>query len=284
VVTAKLASVAQAKLSKQYVKNLTLFCDRILEAWGPKTSISDISTAQCSELLFGQGWSDLSVKYYRTLLNAIFNEGIKRRMCETNPAQFIALPKVAPGAVSVLTPVECLRLLRACDRSILPGVILGMFGGLRPQSEVQRIDWSSIQLGRGFIQVAADRTKTARRRLVTVQHAMRSWLLYWSGGAELPSSGRLWPSEATGRRRLREAREACGWNEESNPWPHDVLRHSFASYHLAKWSDAAKTAGELGHSTTKLLFQHYREVVTPEDTTAFWGLRPLTNPTLLKTS
>lgn len=274
VVTAKLASAKQAKLSRQYMKNLTLFCDRILLAWGPTTSVADITQDQCSELLFGQGWGDVSVRYYRTLLSGIFNEGIKRRLCETNPAQFVALPKSAPGAVAILTPGECLKLLRACDRSILPGVILSMFGGLRPQSEVQRIDWSSIKLDRGFVEVAADKTKTASRRLVTVQPAMKSWLLWWSGGAKMPSSGKVWPTEITGRRRLREARAACGWDSAERPWPNDALRHSFASYHLAMWNDAAKTAHELGHQTTKLLFQHYREVVSKKEAQTFWALRP----------
>ncbi len=32
-------------------------------------------------------------------------------------------------------------------------------------------------------------------------------------------------------------------------WPHNVMRHSFASYHLALHRDAPLTAHELGHSS-----------------------------------
>jgi hypothetical protein len=48
-------------------------------------------------------------------------------------------------------------------------------------------------------------------------------------------------------------------------WPTNALRHIFASYHLAKWQDAAALALQTGHTTTAMLFGHYREVVTPEE-------------------
>jgi len=57
------------------------------------------------------------------------------------------------------------------------------------------------------------------------------------------------------------------------PWPRNVTRHSFCSYHLAEWQNAGKTALEAGH-TEAMLFAHYREIVTKEAATAFWALRP----------
>ena len=35
-----------------------------------------------------------------------------------------------------------------------------------------------------------------------------------------------------------------------------ALRHSFASHHLAKFTDAARLALELGHTNQELLFRH----------------------------
>ena len=49
-----------------------------------------------------------------------------------------------------------------------------------------------------------------------------------------------------------------------------ALRHSFASYHLAYFKDAARTALEAGHSQA-VLFRHYRELVTQEDAEAWWS-------------
>lgn len=57
-------------------------------------------------------------------------------------------------------------------------------------------------------------------------------------------------------------------------WPPNALRHSFASYHLAHFRDAAQLALELGHTTTEVLFNHYREVVTPEEAEKYWKIGP----------
>jgi hypothetical protein len=37
------------------------------------------------------------------------------------------------------------------------------------------------------------------------------------------------------------------------PWPHDALRHSYASYHLAKSQNAPALALELGHQSNTLI-------------------------------
>jgi integrase len=55
-------------------------------------------------------------------------------------------------------------------------------------------------------------------------------------------------------------------------WPANALRHSFASYHLAHYQDAAKTALQLGHTESGTLFRHYRELVTQQEAAAFWNI------------
>jgi integrase len=57
-------------------------------------------------------------------------------------------------------------------------------------------------------------------------------------------------------------------------WPSNVLRHSFASYHLAKFKNAGQTAAELGHAGAAMLYQHYRELVTPEAAAQWWQIMP----------
>ena len=57
-------------------------------------------------------------------------------------------------------------------------------------------------------------------------------------------------------------------------WPPNALRHSFASYHLAHHQDAAKTALQLGHTESRTLFAHYRELVKPADAKLYWRIFP----------
>lgn len=69
---------------------------------------------------------------------------------------------------------------------------------------------------------------------------------------------------------FEQAREAAGISE----WPENALRHSFASYHLAHFKNAAALALEMGHTNSGMIFNHYRELVKPAAAKAYWNIRP----------
>jgi integrase len=69
---------------------------------------------------------------------------------------------------------------------------------------------------------------------------------------------------------LEEARKAAGIKQ----WPKNALRHSYASYHLAQFQNAAVTALELGHTNASITFKHYRELVLPAEAARYWKLKP----------
>jgi integrase len=56
--------------------------------------------------------------------------------------------------------------------------------------------------------------------------------------------------------------------------PDNALRHSFASYHLAHFKNAAATALELGHHNAIVTLAHYRELVRPKEAGRYWNLKP----------
>jgi integrase len=115
----------------------------------------------------------------------------------------------------------------------------------------------------GLIEVKASKSKTGKRRLVTISPTLSAWLA--------PHKGRTGAVAPANERKLRLAAMAAAKVER---WPVDVLRHSFASYHLAHHGDMDTTALELGHTTTKMLFQHYRETVKPDAAKQWWALMP----------
>ena len=80
--------------------------------------------------------------------------------------------------------------------------------------------------------------------------------------------GNVTPSEY--RELLDAAREAAS----IEVWPNNALRHSFASYHLARFKDAAALAHELGHTNATLIYQHYRQVVRPAQAARYWKITP----------
>ena len=58
-------------------------------------------------------------------------------------------------------------------------------------------------------------------------------------------------------------------------WPTNCLRHSFGSYRIADCSDVARVSMEMGN-TPQVIFNHYREVVTPAEAARFWSIMPST--------
>ena len=75
-----------------------------------------------------------------------------------------------------------------------------------------------------------------------------------------------------------QARQAAGIAE----WPDNALRHSFASYHLAHFKNAASTALELGHHDSRITFAHYRELVKPKQAERYWNIRPATTSKIVQ--
>jgi len=95
-------------------------------------------------------------------------------------------------------------------------------------------------------------------------------------------SGAWTPTQNSIKRSEDETPKVTGKNLK--PWPKNGLRHSFASYHLAHFKDAARLALELGHTDQELLFRHYRELVTPDQAAKYWEIRPVVKTNLLAIS
>ena len=138
---------------------------------------------------------------------------------------------------------------------MIPYLAIGLFAGVRPL-EIERLQKQDIT--ECYIEITAANAKTRKRRLVNIAANLKKWLKI---SEELP------PANKT--KRLSRILKKTGLN-----WKPDIMRHSFASYHLALHESADKTALEMGHRDTQMLFRHYRELVTKEEAKAYWEIKP----------
>src|SRR4029453_3304192 len=203
--------------------------------------------------------------HYRNALRLAFNFAVRRGYASENPAVKTEKANVLRAAPGILTVTQAARLLEAATPDVLPYVAIGLFAGLRP-AEIDRLDWSEIDFESGLIEVKAAKSKTAQRRFVTIQPNLRMWLLPLR-----QHKGNVTPQNCF-RQLFEHARDAAGIND----WPENALRHSFASYHLAHFKNAAATALELGHHDSRITFAHYRELVKPTEAERYWNIRPST--------
>jgi integrase len=196
-----------------------------------------------------------------------------------NPMARAMRPKVVEKPAGILTVSEAERLLRAADPEILPFIAIGLFAGLR-DAELWRLSWNNVDLKEKLIHVPADKAKTAQRRIIPMRPNLHKWLT--PDASKCVKAEPLCPSQSyKGRQLWEKSRKDAGFGKGTNEegvalkvWPHNALRHSFASYHLAHFKDAARLALEMGHTHNNLIFKNYRELVTPKDAKPYWNIVP----------
>ena len=202
---------------------------------------------------------------YRAVIGVLFSFAKRRRMIDSNPIEFTARPKLIDKAPEIFKVDELRALLEAATQTahdVVPMLAIGAFAGLR-EAEIQRLDWSEIDLASGHIEVKASKAKSARRRIIPIQPNLAAWLRPYTG-----QTGRVAPSSP--RRKLVRVRKASGLAR----WPRNGLRHSFASYRLAACHDAPRVSAELGHTSPQMLYANYRELVRPEEAERYWKISP----------
>jgi integrase len=254
--------------SERYMGDLRSRLNHFSETFDGK-AIAEITSTQIDEWLrglsdkeTGKRLSPITRNNFRRVLIVAFNFARDRGYCLENPAAKTAKAKVIEGTVGILTVDESARLLEKAPADVVPFVAIGAFAGLR-RAELEQLDWKEVDLQSGLIEVIASKAKSARRRFVRIQPNLAKWL---QPHGRLP--GNVAPPKY--RELLDTARKAAKIDE----WPHNALRHSFASYHLARFNDAAALALELGHTSAHLVFQHYRQLVRPKEAERYWNIVP----------
>lgn len=248
--------------SERHLSDIRTRLGRFAEHFGEK-AVAAISPREISDWLDSLPFAPLSKNHHRSHVRSVFNFARRRGYSTENPVAEVSKARERnhkpPGILSV---EQAATLLVNATPEILAYFAIGLFAGLR-SAEIERLDWREVLFDSGLIEVTAAKSKTAQRRLVTIQPNLLEWLTPYRkrAGSVIPEQGF--------RERFDEARRAAGIN-----WPPNALRHSFASYHLAHFKNAAMTALELGHHDSRITFAHYRELVRPKDAERFWNLRP----------
>jgi integrase len=162
--------------------------------------------------------------------------------------------------VVLFTPEQMMTLLHNASPELVPILAIGAFAGIR-MAELNRLDWSAVDLDRGFIEIRAGQAKTASRRVIPISDNLAAWL------APLPRKGKIvrTPDLQTFLPALARALKI--------DWPRNVLRDSFISYRIAIVQSADQVALEAGNSPS-IIFKHYRELTTPNVAEKWFSILP----------
>lgn len=256
------AKKAQGR-SPAHIADLGTRLGRFAEVFGSRL-LAEVTIRDIEEWLDGIPLSAQSVNHHRDKVSSLFEYAVARGYAPENPVAKIGKRKIVRNPPAILTPVQLRSLLNAAPMDILPFLALGAFAGLR-SSEIFSLDWSNLDLARRIIIIDADKSKTGRRRIVRISENLACWLAPYN----LREGKVLTFSPRNLYVRLRALLPVAGMPK----WADNVLRHSFCSYHLAKWQNANETAEQSGHDV-KVMRAHYRELVLPVDASTYWEIAP----------
>jgi integrase/recombinase XerD len=282
VVVAELLAIKEKDgRSLRYLRDLRVRLNRFAGSEIFKSRlIHDIEANEIDDWLRALAGGSVNRRNYRRLLSVLFSFALKRNYLLKNPVKDVEIPTVKPTKPGILSVAEAGALLEAATPEFLPAIALGLFAGLRPESEIWRLSWENINLEEGLIDVAHSKN-TAGHRFVKIEPNLASWLAPYSR-----NSGPICLVDEPYFRRVRETRgraiaslEAKGLPAGNlQVWPNDCLRHCYASYHCTQFGDSRKTSQEMGHSGDLTVFNyHYRNRVKPSDAQAYWQLVPVGN-------
>ena len=189
---------------------------------------------------------------------------MRYQFAERNPFDSVEPPDKGTAPKAILTVEQMQALLEIPKPTYVQAwIVLGAFAGLRSE-EILRMKWDCLDFRAKEIHVPADAIKKTggmRERYVAMLPVFVRLVPRNLKGRIIPVSRTTFHSYAT--------RLAVKLGYEQ--WPHNALRHSFASYHLAQWEDAGKTAHQLGHTSTAMVFQNYARAVKKAEAEKWWN-------------
>ena len=253
------------KVSKRYLGDFRNRLNQFASVNGDKL-MRDVTKDDVESFIFSSNnWSDQNKLNHFRGLHTFFQFASREGYKEGNPMSDMRMPHPKKRMAEILTIPQCRKLLEVAyekiELDLLAYVVLGLFAGIRP-AELERLEWKRVNLKKKLVWIEDTHSKTRDHRNAELPNNAIEWLMLCPR-----KEGSIVPEGFD--RRWRTIKKLSG----IQPWPHDAMRHTAASYFYAKTGDSKATSLSMGH-TEKVLFDHYRRLVDDDDVLEFYSLRP----------
>lgn len=297
-----LRNLEQLRKRPPTIRDRRLYLATFVKAYGDRLAAT-VTRQQAEAWILEADTVSKQASRYRAL-HALFRFGMRRKYFSENPvAGLDKPPERPPDRVDIFTPSEAEAVLRAAQEReprLVPYLAVGMFGGLRPQNELARLDYSDINLETGKITVTRSTSKTDRARHVDIQPNLRAWLesvpksqrrgkIYFSRRALFKVLGRTWPEDRRkAERATKEAQSGMLGHKLPGPrpvpkarprgkplrWGPDIMRHSFCTYRQAVLRDIGKLCFEAGNTDAVARAHYLNPRVSEAEVKKYWTIMP----------
>jgi integrase len=281
VVDDMIATKRQAGRGAVHIKDMESRLGRFADAF--QMNIEQVTGPMIERYLASLDVTGRTKQNHLRLITSLFKFAIRRKCLPKDALdelQAVEKPEETPSEIEIFSPNELREILTAARPELKAWLSIAAFAGLRT-AEIQRLDWSEVNLTERHIEVPALKSKTASRRLAPITDNLLAWLTPLA-----KTAGRVTGFENMAKQicwlvddvnDARKTRAEHGGQDSKNvrkfKWKRNGLRHSFISYRLAAIKNAAQVALEAGNSPT-MIFKHYRQLVTESEATKWFSNLP----------
>ena len=215
-----------------------------------KRRVRSITPLECAEYLRQAFDTPRQRNKARLILSGVFSTAMLHGWCAENPVRKVKPEKIEEKRIEILSNEEITRLTDTAAEYAggvcMAAVAIMLLAGVRPH-ECERLRWGDVRLDAGVIVISPQHSKTGGARCVTIHPPLARILRH----IQKADHERICPPNW--RRLWAGLHKAAGFT----PWQPDVLRHTFATHHLATFRSYAELQLEMGHRSADLLRTRY---------------------------
>ena len=215
-----------------------------------KKRMRSITSQECAEYLQEAFNTPSQRNKARLILSGVFSTAVKRGWCAENPVLKVEPERIVEKRIEPLNKEEIERLMKTAESyhngSCLAATAIMLYAGVRP-NETERLHWEDVRMDNGVIYISPQHSKTGGARCVTIHPPLVKILHGMQKAPNAPICPPNW------RKRWAGLHKAAGFTT----WQPDVLRHTFATQHLATFRSYTELQLEMGHRSAELLRTRY---------------------------
>jgi len=257
---------------ENYHRAITNVLKRFSAAF-PKRAVSEVAPEDTRKWVVSLNFAPVSIRNHKKVCSSFFNWCVRRGYARENIFRHVPIPDVIMPEPEFLTVGQAECVFRAAQDhypDALAYLALSAFAGIR-SSACARLDARNIDFDQRGILIRADAAKN-KRRIFIDGHPDNLW--EW-----LEFARETAPEGFSLSKRMWDRRKEQIAKKTKFTMPHNALRHSFCTYHVALHGDAGKTATLLTHrGNVAILYEHYKGNASRTEADRYFGILPGETP------
>jgi integrase len=256
----------QDLLSEPYLTRVKRDLKRLQKHF-PGTTVAELTGPRLMGYFEARGAAHKTFNNRRGVVSAFLKFALQRDWIADNP-----LAKIPPrrlrrrrGCAVTISAAEASDLMAYVEKhypAAVPFFALCLFAGIRPclrTGEILRLQPESVKLEARTIRIDVEVSKVREPRIIMIQSNLGAWLRTYPL-KKFP----IIPAN------LQHIREKVA---EKFQLAHDVMRHSYISFFVAKFRSIGEAALQAGNSES-IIRKHYLDLKTTDEAEQFFGILP----------